>query len=118
MQYLLTLYGDEKAYANLPPEQLAANQEEWSKFNEMLGKSVTLVSAAGLQPTASATTVRLKNGKVVTSDGPFAETKEQLFGYYLIDAKDLDEAIHWAGKMPRLAFGGSVEVRPLWTFEQ
>ena len=55
---------------------------------------------------------------MVTSHGPFAETKEQLFGYYLIDAKDLDEAIQWAGKMPRLAFGGSVEVRPLWTFEQ
>ena len=118
MQYLLTIYGDEKAQANIPPEQQAAGVQEWFKFDEMLRKSATVVSGGGLQPTSSATTIRFKNGKMITSDGPFAETKEQLGGYYLIEAKDLDDAIHWAGKMPNLPFGGSVEVRPVQVYEQ
>jgi hypothetical protein len=118
VEYLLAFYGDEKALANIPPEQLAADQQAWFKFDQALRTSVKVVSNSGLQPTSSATTVRLKNGKMVTSDGPFAETKEQLFGFYLIEAKDLDEAIAWAGKMPNLSRGGSVEVRPQWVFEQ
>jgi hypothetical protein len=118
MEYLLAFYEDEKALANIPPEQLAAEQQEWFKYDQSLRKSVKVVSNSGLQPTSAATTVRFKNGKMVTSDGPFAETKEQLFGFYLIDAKDLDEAIAWAGKMPHLSRGGSVEVRPKWVFEQ
>lgn len=118
MEYLLAFYGDEKALANIPPEKQAATQQEWFKFDQALRKSVKVVSNSGLQPTSNATTVRIKNGKLVTSDGPFAETKEQLFGFYLIEAKDLDEAILWAGKMPNLPGGGSVEVRPVWTFKQ
>ena len=118
MQYLLVMYGDQKAQANLTPEQMAATHQEYVRFDESLRKSVQVLSNIGLAPTSAATTVRFKNGKVVTSDGPFAETKEQLFGYYLIEAKDLDEAILWAGKMPNLPGGGSVEVRPVWTAKQ
>ena len=116
MKYLLAMYIDEKAQATVPREQLLADRQEWVDFDSMLRKSVTVVSNSGLQPTSSATTVRFKNGKVITSDGPFAETKEQLSGFWLIEAKDLDEAIQWAGKMPSLPkpWGGSVEVRPIW----
>ncbi len=118
MKYLLALYGDENAEANVPPEQQQAGLQEWFKIDEQIRKSVTVVSSEALHPTSTATTVRQQNGKVVRSDGPFAETKEQLGGYYLIDAKDLDEAIKWAGKMPNLLWGGSVEVRAVQVFEQ
>ena len=76
-----------------------------------------VISGNALQPTSAATTVRGKGGETVTSDGPFAETKEQLGGYYLIDASDLDEALAWAAKMPNIPSGGAVEVRPIQVFD-
>ena len=113
MEYLLTIYGDEKAMATMSQEEMGSIMAEWFKYDEELRKAVQVLSGNPLQPTATATTVRSKDGQVITSDGPFAETKEQLGGYYLIDAEDLDVAIEWAGKMPNIPGGGSVEVRPI-----
>lgn len=117
MQYLLAIYGDESAQANVTPEQQEASMKEWFVFDEQLRTGVEVIGGEALHPTSTATTVRMKNGKLLTSDGPFAETKEQFGGYYLIEAKDLDEAIQWAGKMPNLPYGGSVEVRATMVFE-
>ena len=77
-----------------------------------------VIPPSPLQPTNTATTLRLKGDSVVSSDGPFAETKEQLGGFYWIEADDLDQAMEWAGKMPHLPFGGSVEIRPVVEFDQ
>ena len=118
MKYLLAIYGDEKAIAEIPPEQMGGFMEGWFKFDADLRSAVNVLGGDALQPTATATTVREQNGKTITSDGPFAETKEQLGGYYLIDVDNLDIAMEWAGKMPNLAGGGSVEVRPIQEFEQ
>ena len=118
MKYLLAIYGDEKAVDNIPPDQMDEFMAGWFKYDEDLRRAVDVIDGSALQPTATATTVRFKDGKVVTSDGPFAETKEQLGGYYLIDVDNLDAALEWAGKMPSIPEGGTVEVRPLQTFEQ
>ena len=117
MQYLLAIYGDEKAMASATPEQVEAVMSEWFRFDEEVRKAVNVLGGNALQPTSTATTIRGEGGKAVTSDGPFAETKEQLGGYYLIDAEDLDQAIEWAGKMPNIPAGGSVEVRPVMEFD-
>ena len=113
MQYLLAIYGDETEFAGLSQEEIGGVMGAWYKYDEELRKSVKVIAGDALQPTSTATTVRFESGKTITSDGPFAETKEQLGGYYLIDAEDLDVAIEWAGKMPNLPSGGSVEVRPI-----
>ena len=113
MEYLLTIYGDEKAMATMSQEEMGTVMAAWFKYDEELRKAIKVLSGNPLQPTATATTVRSQGGSVITSDGPFAETKEQLGGYYLIDAEDLDVAIEWAGKMPNIPAGGSVEVRPI-----
>ena len=107
MQYLLLIYEEEKRYAKgYDPKMMAGYQAFGTEFKAQVQ------GGNALQPTSAATTVRVRDGKRLTTDGPFAETKEQLGGYYLVDAKDLDEAIHMAGKIPGAAFG-SVEVRPL-----
>ena len=118
MKYLLAIYGDEKQQEAIPEDQMDEFMAGWFKFDEELRSSVEVLAGDGLEPTATATTVRINDGAVVTSDGPFAETKEQLGGYYLIDVDNLDEAIKAAGTMPNLPFGGSVEVRPVQVFEQ
>jgi hypothetical protein len=89
----------------------------WFQFDEEIHQALEVLAGKALHPTSTATTLRMKEGQVVSSDGPFAETKEQLGGFYLIEAADLDEAMKWAGKMPNLADGGSVEVRPVVEFE-
>ena len=106
MQYLLMIYEDEKA----PREDMMA---AYGAFTEGLMKSGAMKSGERLRPTSDATTVRVRNGKTSTTDGPFAETKEQLGGYYIVDCKDLDEAIAWAAKIPGATIG-SIEVRPIW----
>ena len=118
MKYFLGIYGDEQAGEGMTPEQQEASMQEWFKFDAELRESVTVLGGEGLHPTSTATTVRMRDGKTVTSDGPFAETKEQLGGFYLIDVPNLDKAIEAAGKMPNLPYGGSVEVRPVQVFEQ
>jgi hypothetical protein len=107
MQYLLMICGDETAVegSDLLPEYMA--------FGEEMGKRGVLVGGNRLRPSTDATTVQVRNGEVLTSDGPFAETKEQIGGYYLVECKDLDEAIEVASKIPG-ARHGSIEVRPIW----
>lgn len=110
MQYLLAIYDDEKRWANgYDPAELAEYRAFGSEFKN------AIKGGNALQPTSTATTVRIRNGKRLTTDGPFAETKEQLGGFYLIDAADLDQAIQVASKIPA-ARHGSIEVRPIMTF--
>ncbi len=107
MKYMLLIYGNEG--------QLDASDTDikpWIEYTEALQESGCYITGAGLLPTETATTVRVRDGETVTLDGPFAETKEQLGGYYLVDCKDLDEALGWAAKIPTV-HKGSVEVRPL-----
>lgn len=115
MRYLLLIYTNETADQNVSQEEQAAVMEAYNNYSRDLGTSSSFIAGEALQPTSTATTVRVRDGKTTTTDGPFAETKEQLGGYYLINAKDLNEAIQWAAKNPGAKFG-SVEVRPIWEF--
>jgi len=114
MQYLLLIYGQESDWFNLTPTQNAAMQQEYGQFSKEIAESGKHLGSNRLTPVASATTVRVRDGKRVVTDGPFAETKEQLGGYYLIDVPDLDAALSWAAKCPAASYG-SVEVRAIWT---
>jgi hypothetical protein len=110
MQYLLLIYENEK---RLSQGYDKAEMKEYEDFGKQFGKAIKASNA--LQPTATAKTVRLRNGKTATTDGPFAETKEQLGGYYLVDAADIEEAEKMAANIPGARFG-SVEIRPILTF--
>jgi hypothetical protein len=117
MKYAILIYGDEAAGAQASPEQLNEVMGLWWAYEEELQKSPGLrLAGEALQPTTTATTVRIRDGKRMTTDGPFAETKEQLGGFYLIDVKDLDEALEWAAKCPGAA-SGTIEVRAVQEFE-
>jgi hypothetical protein len=116
MRYLLLIYQDEVAHSQWSQEQLAAEFQAFNEFTESVSKSGVLQGGEPLLPTNTATTVRVRNGKTVTTDGPFAETKEQLGGYYLLNCKDLDEAIAMAARIPA-ATDGSIEIRPVMEFE-
>ena len=118
MRYMMLIYNDEKTMESKSQDEMAALMGRWSQYTEDFQKSGKMLEGAALQPTASSTTVRASESRTLTSDGPFAETKEQLGGYYIIDASDLDEAIEWAAKMPHVAGGGTVEVRPIMEFER
>ena len=113
MRYLLLICTDETADEATSPEERAASFAEYGVFMEEMGKRGVLLGGERLRPTTDATTVRVRDGETVTSDGPFAETKEQVGGYYMVDCKDLDEAIEVAAKIPGARFG-SIEVRPIW----
>lgn len=113
MQYLLLLNAAESGFDNLTPEQQAAGYQAYAQFTQELKNSGKWVASNRLRPVASATTVRVREGKRVVTDGPYVETKEQLGGYYLIDVKDLDEAIAIAARCPG-AQHGTIEVRPIW----
>ena len=115
MQYMLLIYHSE-ANRMSPPEETAMFQE-YMTFTQDIVKNGKFKAGDRLEPTANATTVRVRNGKTVTVDGPFAETKEQLGGYYLVEAKDLDDAIAIAAKIPG-ARHGSIEVRPIATMNR
>jgi hypothetical protein len=115
MKYLLLIYSDEKADANMSKEEMDAWMGEYNAYTEAMLKAGVSQAGDALQPTATATTVRVKDGKKVTTHGPFAETKEQLGGYYLLNCNNLDEAIDWAAKCPG-ARVGSIEVRPIMEF--
>jgi hypothetical protein len=112
MQYMLLIYGDESEAVKLNEAERAALFQEYRQFGEGIRRSGTFLAGAPLRPTATATTVRVREGKRLVTDGPFAETREQLGGYYLVEAKDLDEAIAIAGRIPG-ARSGSIEVRPV-----
>src|SRR5476649_683983 len=113
MRYLMLICTDESAGAATSPEEAAASMAEYGAFMEEMSKRGVLQGGERLRPTTDATTVRVREGEIVTSDGPFAETKEQVGGYFVVDCKDLDEAIEVAAKIPGAKFG-SIEVRPIW----
>jgi hypothetical protein len=113
MQYLLMCCFDEKLWARLPDSQRDEVMQKYAEFHRDLVESGHYRGGARLESISTATTVREKNGKPIITDGPFAETKEQLGGYHLVDCQDLDEAISIAMRIPTLRVGGSVEVRPL-----
>src|SRR5262252_1877855 len=113
MQFLLFIYDQEKRWTNLGEPEQSADYEEYGAFGKEFERAIQNGNA--LQPTAAARTVRVRNGKRMVTDGPFAETKEQLGGYYVVETKNADEAIAIAAKIP-WARHGSVEVRPIMTF--
>jgi hypothetical protein len=113
MRYALLICTDEKAVAALSPDDGQAALNEYLAFADEMGKRGVLQAGERLRPTTDATTVRVRDGEVLTADGPFAETKEQMGGFYLVDCKDLDEAIEVAAKIPGARIG-TIEVRPIW----
>jgi hypothetical protein len=114
MKYLCTIYGEEGQWSDATPEQMSEVMAAYGAFGEEAAG--VILGGEGLEPSSSATTVRVRNGERVLSDGPFAETKEQLGGFYLLECDSLDEAIGWAVKIPGAATG-SVEVRPVMNYE-
>ena len=112
MQYMLLIYGDEKNWMNMPEKDMKAMYAAYGAFTKELQDSGAMRGGSELAPIANASTVRVRNGKTLTTDGPFAETKEQLGGYYIVDVPNLDDAIRWAAKIPSAPFG-SIEIRPL-----
>ena len=117
MKYLCLIYEDQSAWQKMSDADRKKGMGEYRAFTESIKKSGHYVGGEALQPTDTATTVRVRNGKLSTTDGPFVETKEQLGGYYLVDAKDLNDAIKVASRIPSAKWGG-VEVRPLMVFDQ
>jgi hypothetical protein len=113
MRYLLLICGDEQSFAAMSPEEAEAQMAGYAAFGEEMGRRGVLQGGERLRPTTDATTVQVRDGKVLTADGPFAETKEQIGGFYAVTAKDLDEAIEIAAKIPG-AQHGTIEVRPIW----
>lgn len=113
MQYLLMCCFEEAAWAKLPDSQRAKIMEDYGRLVHELKESGRLLAGAKLDGTAAAVTVRQRHGKPLITDGPFAETREQLGGYHLIECKDRNEAVAIAQRIPTLAAGGAVEVRPL-----
>ncbi len=112
MKYLLLICGDESRLND------AERMQAWAGYTNELVTAGKLRGGERLRPAATATTLRITGGNRLLADGPFAETKEQLGGFFLVDAKDLDEAVELASKMPHLEDGGAVEVRPIWEMNQ
>ena len=112
MQYMLLIYDDEKQWQGMSEAERGQMMQQYFAYTQELRDAGAYVAGDALQPTANATTVRLRNDEQLVTDGPFAETKEQLGGYYLIDVDSLDEAASWASKIPSARLG-SIEVRPV-----
>jgi hypothetical protein len=116
VKYLLTLYRDESRSADRTPEEQRENMQQWDAYTTAVMEAGVHRGAEGLQPSATATTLKIEpSGDHIVTDGPFAETKEQLGGFYLIECEDLDEALGWAKRIPMP--GGTVEVRPVMDYE-
>src|SRR5579872_2851896 len=116
MQYLLMIYRSEAELGQMGPAERQNMTAEYGAFTQSIIQSGHFKAGDGLQPTTTATTVRVRDGKILATDGPFAETREQLGGYYLIEAKDLDTAIGIAARIPG-AKAGSIEVRPVMVYD-
>jgi hypothetical protein len=114
MQYLLLIYGNETEEAKRSPAENDALMADYGVFTRSIVESGAMVGANRLRPTSDATTVRIRDGKTLVTDGPFAETREALGGYYLVEARNLDEATEIAARIPS-AKDGSIEVRPVWS---
>jgi hypothetical protein len=115
MRYMLLIYTKEADEGQATAAERESVMQAYNAFTKEVQDRGVFVGGEALHPTSSATTVRAKNGKAVTTDGPFAETKEQLGGYYILNCKDLNEAIQYAGKIPGAKFG-SIEVRPIMEY--
>jgi hypothetical protein len=116
MQYLLLIYRNEAELSKMTPDDRQKMSAEYGTYTQSIVQSGHFKAGDGLQPTTTATTVRVREGKTLTTDGPFAETREQLGGYYLVEAKDLDAAIALAARIPG-ARDGSIEVRPIMIYK-
>src|SRR4051812_5995468 len=116
MKYVLAIYGDESARASATPEQGIAMMHAYEALTSEMEAAGALVAGEGLQPSTTATTVRVRDGERLLTDGPFAETRETLAGFYLVDVADLDAALAWAAKIPH-AGHGSIEVRPVLVYD-
>jgi hypothetical protein len=112
MQYMLLIYDDEKVWAKMSEAERGKMHAEYGAFTQTIQKGGQMVHGAALEPTSNSTTVRVRDGKTTTTHGPFAETREQLGGYYLVEARDLDEATAIAARIPSARMG-SIEVRPV-----
>ena len=113
MRYMLLIYNDEAAMANASKEQIQQTLAAYGAYTEALKNSGAWLAGDRLKPTQASTSVRLAGGKTSVLDGPYADTKEQLAGFYMIEAADADAAIAWAARCPA-AGSGTVEVRPIW----
>ncbi len=116
MKCMLLLYANPSQAPHYTPEEAQAARQGWYDFLAEMKKAGVYITNDGLSPVAMARTVRVKNGKAVTTDGPFSKTEEHLGGYFMLDCKDLDEAISWAAKIPYAKNGGSIEVRPVVSY--
>lgn len=116
MRYILLIYGNENPNPAMSAEEMNAEMNAYNTFTQEIRERGVLLAADALHPTNAATTVRVRDSKVLTTDGPFAETKEQLGGFYMVQCNNLDEAIEWAAKIPG-ARDGSIEIRPVMEFE-
>ena len=112
MHYMILIYGNEQAWAEMPEDVRAQSFAAFMEYNKKLADSGALRGGGQLQPSARATTLRAREGKVTMTDGPFAETREQLGGYYIVETDTLDQAVALAGQCPAI-HGGAIEVRPL-----
>ena len=116
MRYLLTIYSDESGFADATPENVRQVMAAYEAFGRDASEAGVMLGGEGLQPSGTATTVRVRDGETITSDGPFAETREQLGGYYVLDCDSLDEAVAIAAKIPG-AGHGTIEVRPVMDYD-
>jgi hypothetical protein len=117
MQYMLLIYSDEAQWEKLSEEEQQGIMGEYWAYTTELQEAGAFVAGDALQPPNAATTVRIRDGEQLLTDGPFAETKEQLGGYYLVEVDSLDEAIEWGAKIPTARYG-SIEVRPVMVFDR
>jgi hypothetical protein len=115
MQYMLLIYDDEKVWSSLSEQERSAMMDEYWAFTDEVRKAGKYVAGDALQSVSTAKSVRVRDGDIATTDGPFAETKEQLGGYYLIEADSDEEALEWAAKIPSAKLG-TIEVRPVMVF--
>ena len=117
MKYAFTIYNDESLRESASPEDAEATSQAYMALTQEMQEKGVLLAGEGLHPTQTATTIRVRDGERSVTDGPFAETKEALGGFFVLDCKDLDEAIEWASRIPG-AQTGSVEVRPVMVFDE
>ena len=116
MKYMLLLIGDEDQWQNLSEDELGESLKAYEDYSRQVVDAGVFVAGEGLQPSGTATTLRVVDGERLLTDGPFAETKEQLGGFYVLDCKDLDEVLDWAEKCPAAAVG-TIEIRPVMDYE-
>jgi hypothetical protein len=117
MKFLLTLYGEERGVEEFSPEEAQREIAAWAEFDEAARAAGVLLACEGLAPSQSATTIRVTGGERKVTDGPFIETKEQLGGFVFLEARDLDEALEWAGRLPWNSDGCFTEIRPIMDYE-